>query len=79
MHSQLFLYLIVARSYVAAEEHLAVYPHTFNPAYRGTTGPIQVSVPHHVHTVDLLFQQSLVNKGLKAVSDPYGGDVSFDR
>ena len=62
---------------VAAEEHAAVYPHTFNPKYRGTSGPIDTSTPHHVHTIDLLFQHSLVNNSLNAVSDPYGGDVSL--
>lgn len=65
-----------SRFHVAAEEHLAVYPHTYNPKYRGTTGPIHTSTPHHFHTLDLLFQQSFVNKGCNAVVDPYGGDVS---
>ena len=62
---------------MAAEEHSAVYPHTFNPKYRGTSGPIDTSTPHHVHTIDLLFQRSFANKGLNVVTDPYGGDVSF--
>jgi len=74
---KLALSLIATRSHVAAKEHAAVYPHTFNAAYRGTAGPIQVSIPHHVHTLDLLIQQSFENKGLKLVSDPYGGEVSF--
>ena len=56
-----------------------MYPHTFNPKYRGTSGPIDTSTPHHVHTIDLLFQQSFANKGLNVVTDPYGGDVSFLR
>ena len=56
---------------------MAFYPHTFNAAYRGTQGPIQVSVPHHIHTVDRLIQESLANKGLKKIPDAYGGDVSF--
>ncbi|KIM89884.1 GMC oxidoreductase [Piloderma croceum F 1598] len=63
-------------SHVAAKEHAAVYPHTFNAAYRGTAGPIQVSIPHHLHTLDLLFRQSFENKGLKSVPDPYGGEIT---
>lgn len=85
MNSPKSTLLLISQSYlsywtrfrVAAEEHAAVYPHTFNPKYRGTSGPIDTSTPHHVHTIDLLFQQSLVNKGLNAVNDPYGGDVSL--
>jgi hypothetical protein len=76
---KLCLSLIGTRSHVAAKEHAAVYPHTFNAAYRGTAGPIQVSIPHHLHTLDLLLRQSFENKGLKSVPDPYGGDVSFSR
>jgi hypothetical protein len=73
----LFFLPVTNRFHAAAEEQAAVYPHTFNPEYHGTKGPIQVSTPHHAHTLDYLFQQSLTNKGLKTVHDPYGGDVSF--
>ena len=31
-----------------------------------------------MHTLDKLFQETMVNKGLKSIDDPYGGDVSFD-
>lgn len=69
--------LIVFRCYAPGEEQITFYPHSFNPAFRGTSGPIQVSMPPHVYTIDQLFQQSFVNKGLKSVADPYGGDVRF--
>lgn len=62
--------------HAAAEEQAVLYPHTFNAAHHGTNGPIQVSMPHHAHTIDNLFQQSFVNKGLKTVANPYGGDIT---
>lgn len=63
--------------HVPSAEHAAVYPHTPVLEHLGTSGPVHISTPHHVHTVDLLFKESCVNKGLKAVEDPYGGDVGF--
>nr|GAT54545.1 GMC oxidoreductase [Mycena chlorophos] len=59
----------------ATEEQCALYPHTHEPMNRGHFGPIQVTVPHTIHTVDKLFQETLVNKGLKLIKDPYGGDT----
>ncbi|KZP27962.1 GMC oxidoreductase [Athelia psychrophila] len=60
----------------AAPEHTALYPHTSNIAHHGTEGPLLVSTPHHVHTVDLLFKETCEAKGLKVLEDPYGGDIS---
>ncbi|KAF8171014.1 GMC oxidoreductase [Mycena galopus ATCC 62051] len=62
--------------HVAQKEQTDLYPHSHNPAFRGDSGPIQVTVPHTVHTVDQLFQETLVKKGLKAIKDPYGGDIT---
>ncbi|KAJ7925389.1 hypothetical protein B0H13DRAFT_2314603 [Mycena leptocephala] len=53
-----------------------LFPRTHNVAFRGDSGPIQVTTPHSVHTIDRLFQVTLVKKGLKAIEDPYGGDIS---
>ncbi|KAJ7841204.1 GMC oxidoreductase [Mycena olivaceomarginata] len=53
-----------------------LYPHTHNLDFRGESGPIQVTVPHSVHTIDQIFQETLVKKGLKAIKDPYGGDIT---
>lgn len=61
----------------ASNEQLAAYPHTVDPDHRGTNGPIQTTVPHAVATIDALFQETMVKKGIKAIKDPYGGDVSF--
>jgi len=58
-----------------AKEQTILYPHTFDPTFRGTSGPVQVTIPPTVYTVDKLVQETLVNKGLKAIKDPYGGDV----
>ena len=58
------------------QEQMDLYPHTFTNKSGGTSGPIQVIIPPHVHTVDKLFQETMVNRGLKALDDPYGGDVS---
>ncbi|KAJ7722931.1 GMC oxidoreductase [Mycena metata] len=60
----------------AAQEQMDVYPHTYEARFRGTSGPIHTTVPFHYHAVDSLFQQTLVNKGLKNIKDPYGGDIN---
>jgi hypothetical protein len=62
--------------HIAQKEQNDLYPHTHNLAFRGETGPIQVTVPHSVYTIDQLFQETLVNKGLKPIKDPYGGDIT---
>ncbi|EIM84584.1 GMC oxidoreductase [Stereum hirsutum FP-91666 SS1] len=60
----------------ASNEQLAAYPHTVDPDHRGTNGPIQTTVPHAVATIDALFQETMVKKGIKAIKDPYGGDIT---
>ncbi|KAJ7323864.1 GMC oxidoreductase [Mycena albidolilacea] len=62
--------------HVAQKEQSDLYPHTHDLAFRGESGPIQVTVPHSVHTIDQIFQETLVKKGLKAIKDPYGGDIT---
>ncbi|KAJ7024174.1 GMC oxidoreductase [Mycena alexandri] len=59
-----------------AQEQMDVYPHTYEAKFRGTSGPIHTTIPFHYHAVDSLFQQTLVNKGLKNIKDPYGGDIN---
>ncbi|KAH9476793.1 GMC oxidoreductase family protein Mala s 12 [Psilocybe cubensis] len=58
------------------KEQTDLYPHKFIVEHRGTTGPIQVAISHSVHTLDELFQETMVNKGLKEVDDPYDGDMT---
>ncbi|KDR78171.1 hypothetical protein GALMADRAFT_155158 [Galerina marginata CBS 339.88] len=53
-----------------------LYPHTFDLSFRGSSGPVQVTIPDQIHTVDRLFQETMVNSGLKAINDPYGGDIN---
>ncbi|TFK47199.1 GMC oxidoreductase [Heliocybe sulcata] len=60
----------------ASEDQMSIYPHTYDKDYRGMSGPIQTTVPHLAHTVDEVFQRTLVNKGVKAIRDPYGGDIT---
>lgn len=67
---------IVASFQPASDEFTAIYPHAWNPEYHGTNGPVQTTVPHNVHTIDHMFQDTLVAKGVKYIKDPYGGDVS---
>ncbi|KAJ7849598.1 glucose-methanol-choline oxidoreductase, partial [Mycena leptocephala] len=62
--------------HIAQKEQNDLYPHTHNIAFRGESGPIQVTVPHSVYSIDQLFQETLVNKGLKPIKDPYGGDIT---
>ncbi|KAF9528787.1 GMC oxidoreductase [Crepidotus variabilis] len=62
--------------HLPAQEQLDVYPHTYNPNFRGLSGPIHTSLAPQFHTIDKLMQETLVNKGIKPVEDPYGGDIS---
>ncbi|KAF4611907.1 hypothetical protein D9613_004013 [Agrocybe pediades] len=59
-----------------AEEQTRAYPHTFNPAYRGTEGPVQITIPPHAHTIDKLVQAAMLKNGLQVIDDPYGGNVT---
>ena len=61
--------------HVPAKEQTDLYPYTYDLNFWGTSGPIQVTVPPHYHTVDGLVNQTLINRGLKATKDPHGGDV----
>ncbi|KDR78179.1 hypothetical protein GALMADRAFT_245214 [Galerina marginata CBS 339.88] len=62
--------------HLPAKEQTDLYPHTFDLNVRGTSGPIQVTIPPHVHTIDKLYQETVVKKGVKAIKDPYGGDIN---
>ncbi|KAJ7156148.1 GMC oxidoreductase [Mycena filopes] len=59
-----------------AQEQMDAYPHTYDTELHGTSGPIHTTIPFHYHTVDALFQETLANKGLKTIKDPYGGDTN---
>lgn len=59
-----------------AREQLDLYPHTYEASFHGTSGPIHTCTPFHFHTIDELFQQTMVNMGLKSIRDPYGGDIT---
>ncbi|KAJ7431056.1 GMC oxidoreductase [Mycena galericulata] len=59
-----------------AKEQTDLYPHTYEPKFHGTSGPIHTTIPFHFHIVDQLFQQTMVNKGLRAIEDPCGGDIT---
>ncbi|KAF7345021.1 GMC oxidoreductase [Mycena venus] len=59
-----------------AQEQMDLYPHTYETKLHGTSGPIHTTIPFHCHAIDLLFQKTLVNKGLKTIKDPYGGDIN---
>ncbi|KAF9040114.1 GMC oxidoreductase [Panaeolus papilionaceus] len=59
-----------------SKEQTDLYPHTYDEKLRGTSGPIHVTIPANVHTIDTIVQKTLVNKGLKAIEDPYGGDIT---
>ncbi|KAF6749503.1 GMC oxidoreductase [Ephemerocybe angulata] len=60
----------------AVKEITDKYPHTYDENFRGTDGPINVTDPIHAHTLDKIFIDTLGNKGIKHVTDPYGGDVT---
>ncbi|PPQ82754.1 hypothetical protein CVT25_009225 [Psilocybe cyanescens] len=52
------------------------YPHSVNLRHRGSTGPVQVTIAPHFYTLDILFQDTMRNMGLRAVQDAYGGDIN---
>ncbi|PPR06211.1 hypothetical protein CVT26_005470 [Gymnopilus dilepis] len=62
--------------HLAGKEQTSVYPHTYTGEHGGRSGPIQVTIGPSVHTLDKLFQETMVNKGLKRIDDPYGGDIT---
>ena len=61
--------------HLPAKEQTDLYPHTFTAQHTGKSGPVQASIAPHVHTIDKLFQETMINKGLKRIDDPHGGDV----
>ncbi|KAF8877062.1 GMC oxidoreductase [Gymnopilus junonius] len=63
-------------AHLPAQEQKALYPHTYTAEFGGTSGPVQVSIPPHVHTIDKIFQPTMLNVGLKRIDDPYGGDIT---
>ncbi|KAF8812930.1 FAD/NAD(P)-binding domain-containing protein [Phlegmacium glaucopus] len=68
-------YLKKAESFhVPTKEQTDVYSYTYDLDARGTSGPIQTTIPPHFYAVDKLVMESLVNKGLKANKNPHGGD-----
>lgn len=54
---------------------MLLYPHTYRPEYRGTSGPVHVTVPHHLAALDHLFQDTLSSMNIKLIDDAMGGDV----
>ncbi|KAJ7636186.1 GMC oxidoreductase [Roridomyces roridus] len=49
---------------------------SFEPKFRGKDGPIHSSIAFPYNDIDELTQQTLVNKGLRRLKDPYGGDIT---
>ncbi|KIM89885.1 GMC oxidoreductase [Piloderma croceum F 1598] len=60
----------------ATKDQLASFPHTYISEYRGTSGPIHTTPPPNIPSLEILFQETMINKGLNANRDPYGGDVT---
>ncbi|TEB21436.1 GMC oxidoreductase [Coprinellus micaceus] len=60
----------------AVKEITDSFPHTYNEKNRGTSGPVGVTDPIHAYTADKVFIDTLVNKGVKLLEDPYGGEVT---
>ena len=61
----------------AEKDVMEHYPHTHDPNSHGFCGPIHVSMAPHAYTIDKLVEDTLINKGVDIVKDPYGGNVSF--
>lgn len=59
----------------ATKDQLASFPHTYISEYRGASGPIYTTPPSHIPSLEILFQETMINKGLNFNRDPYGGDV----
>ncbi|PPQ95957.1 hypothetical protein CVT26_016123 [Gymnopilus dilepis] len=58
------------------KEQTDLYPHTFTDDSCGKSGPLQVIIPPHLHGADMLFQETMVKIGLRAINDPYSGDIT---
>ncbi|KAJ7688612.1 GMC oxidoreductase [Mycena rosella] len=58
------------------QEQMDVYPYSYESSFHGTSGPIHTLTPFHFPAIDTLFQRTLLNKGLKNIKDPYGGDIT---
>jgi hypothetical protein len=58
------------------EEQVSKYNLAFSKDGRGSAGPLQTAFvdPFHTHAAPLA--QTLDNMGIKALHDPYNGDVS---
>lgn len=50
------------------------FPHTYGDD-RGSSGPLQTTIPPHAHTIDAILRNTFLNMGITALHDPYQGEV----
>ncbi|KAF8064007.1 GMC oxidoreductase [Lyophyllum atratum] len=62
--------------HLPAKEQTDLFPHTYDASIRGTSGPVQFTIPPHVHTIDAMVQATFVNMGVKVIEDPYKGNIN---
>ncbi|KAG5734171.1 hypothetical protein E4T56_gene1404 [Termitomyces sp. T112] len=65
----------IERFHPPSKEVTDLFPHTYGDD-RGTSGPLQITIPPHVYTVDAILRETFLNTGLTALHDPYQGEVN---
>ncbi|THH28509.1 hypothetical protein EUX98_g5668 [Antrodiella citrinella] len=61
---------------VPSEAQMSEFPHTFNKAFHGDNGPLQIAIPRPALKTNKLLFDTLDKKGVKLITDPYGGDIN---
>ncbi|KAF8519998.1 GMC oxidoreductase [Hysterangium stoloniferum] len=57
-------------------EQLSLYPLTFKPENRGNSGPVQTEFPRQMLSLEVPWQVTMQNLGIKTNEDPTGGDIN---
>ncbi|KAJ7635367.1 GMC oxidoreductase [Roridomyces roridus] len=55
---------------------LDAVPQEWDASLRGSSGPIQTTIPFHHHTIDDMFLGAMGNLGFERLKDPYGGNIT---
>ncbi|EPT01735.1 hypothetical protein FOMPIDRAFT_1119678 [Fomitopsis schrenkii] len=60
----------------ASEDQLALYKHTHNAEFRGTSGPVKTTVPMIPVAINKAFLEAAQEHGFPLLEDPYGGNIT---
>ncbi|KAG6900568.1 hypothetical protein C0993_008722 [Termitomyces sp. T159_Od127] len=65
----------IERFHPPSKEVSDLFPHSYGHD-RGSSGPLQTTVPPHAHTIDAMLRETFLNMGITALRDPYQGEVN---